>query len=55
MMAFAGFSLTALPLGLAADRFGERAVLFGMGLSVLVLALVMGGVVARDSLRTVRG
>lgn len=54
MMAFAGFSLTALPLGFAADRFGERAVLFGMGLSVLVLALVMGRVVARDSLRAVR-
>jgi len=54
MMAFAGFSLTALPLGIAADRFGERVVLFGMGLAVLVLALVMAGVVARDSVRAVR-
>ena len=39
MLSFAGFSLTALPLGMLADRFGERAVLFGMGVGVFALAL----------------
>jgi MFS family permease len=53
LMAFAGFSLTALPLGIAADYFGERIVLFGMGAGVLVLAIVMSLVVARDALRAV--
>ncbi len=49
LMAFAGFSLTALPLGLAADAFGERLVLGAMGLALLALASVMTIVVARDS------
>ena len=51
LMAFAGFSLTALPLGIAADYLGERMVLFGMGASLLVLAIVMSLVVARDTHR----
>ena len=50
MLSFAGFSLTALPLGILADQFGERAVLFGMGVGVFVLALYMATVVARDAL-----
>jgi len=54
LMAFAGFSLTALPLGIAADLFGERVVLLAMGAGVLGLAIVMGVIVARDSLRAVR-
>jgi MFS family permease len=50
MLAFAGFSLTALPLGILADRFGERAVLFGMGIGVFALSIFMAAVVARDAL-----
>mgnify|MGYP001818623129 FL=1 len=49
MMAFAGFSLTALPLGFAADLVGERPVLFGMGLGVLALSSIMTLRVARDT------
>ena len=49
LLAFAGFSLTALPLGILADRFGERAVLFGMGSGVVLLALWMAAIVARDA------
>jgi MFS family permease len=49
MMAFAGFSLTALPLGIAADLVGERPVLFGMGLGVLALSSIMIVRVARDA------
>ena len=48
-LAFAGFSLTALPFGQAADHFGVRVVLQGMGLVVLIYALVMAAVVARDT------
>ncbi|MCP4903783.1 MAG: MFS transporter [bacterium] len=51
LMAFAGFSLTALPLGIAADLYGERVVLFSMGVGVLTLALVMSVIVARDASR----
>ena len=50
MLSFAGFSLTALPLGILADRFGERTVLFGMGTSVFALSIFMGAIVARDAL-----
>lgn len=50
-MAFAGFSLTALPIGQAADAFGVRTVLFWMGAAVLAVSVVMAVVVARDSLR----
>ncbi|MFP6655837.1 MAG: MFS transporter, partial [Myxococcota bacterium] len=49
LLAFAGFSLSALPLGMLADRFGERAVLMGMGVGVIVMASWMGTVVARDA------
>jgi len=49
MLSFAGFSLTSLPLGILADHFGERTVLFGMGLSVFALSIFMAAVVARDA------
>ena len=51
-MAFAGFSLTAWPLGQLADLFGERVVLFWMGAGVLVVAFIMSFVVARDVRRS---
>ena len=37
-LAFAAFSLSALPLGLLADAFGERRVLLGMGAAVVAVA-----------------
>jgi MFS family permease len=49
MLSFAGFSMTALPLGILADHFGERAVLFGMGSGVFALSIFMAVVVARDA------
>ena len=48
-LAFAGFSLTALPFGQAADHFGVRVVLQWMGIVVLAYAIVMAFVVARDT------
>lgn len=41
LLAFAGFGLSALPLGVLADRIGERNVLTGMGVTVLVLSAWM--------------
>lgn len=49
LLSFAGFSLTALPLGILADRFGERTVLFGMGVGVFAVSMFMAAVVARDA------
>lgn len=40
-LAFAAFSLSALPIGLLADAFGERRVLFGMGLAVFAVSAWM--------------
>lgn len=40
-LAFAGFGLSALPLGLLADSVGERLVLAGMGAVVVAVALVL--------------
>lgn len=48
MLSFSGFSLSALPLGVLADVFGERMVLFGMGVGVMALATLMAAIVARD-------
>jgi MFS family permease len=54
MLSFAGFSLTSLPLGILADHFGERSVMFGMGLGVFALSIYMAALVARDtSIRSV--
>ena len=47
MLAFAGFGLTALPLGVLADRVGERAVLWAMGTGVALLSLRMGWLITR--------
>lgn len=49
MLSFAGFSVTALPLGILADHLGERTVLFGMGVGVFAVSLVMGAIVVRDA------
>jgi MFS family permease len=49
MLSFSGFSMTALPLGILADHFGERTVLIGMGLGVFALSIFMATVVARDA------
>ena len=49
MLSFAGFSMTALPLGILADHFGERTVLFGMGSGVFALSIFMAAVLARDA------
>lgn len=46
-LAFAAFSLSALPLGLLADAFGERRVLFGMGVAVLAVAIFMNARLAQ--------
>jgi MFS family permease len=46
-LAFAAFSLSALPLGLLADAFGERWVLLGMGIAVFAVAARMSILVAR--------
>jgi MFS family permease len=48
MLAFAGFGLTALPLGMLADRLGEQDVLFGMGTAVFALSVGMSVVEWRD-------
>jgi MFS family permease len=40
MMAFAGFGLMGLPIGLLADAIGERGSLVGMGLAVCTVAAV---------------
>jgi MFS family permease len=49
MLSFSGFSLSALPLGLLADLFGERWVLLGMGVGVMGVATFMSAVIARDA------
>ncbi len=54
-IAFAGFSLTAAPLGAAADLFGVRVVLLGMGIGVVLIALVMGVLVRRDARNAAAG
>lgn len=55
-LAFAAFSLSALPLGLLADVYGERRVLFGMGVAVVGVAAGMSVLVARSpSSRTPAG
>jgi MFS family permease len=50
MLSFAGFSLTALPLGILADHYGERTVLLGMGVTVVAISIWMAAIVARDAL-----
>jgi predicted MFS family arabinose efflux permease len=47
-LAFAAFSLSALPLGMLADAYGERRVLLGMGVAVAGVAAWMSALVARS-------
>jgi len=42
MLAFAGFGLMALPIGILADRIGEQRTLMMMGGVVLLVALLLG-------------
>ena len=46
-LAFAGFMLAGLPVGLAADAFGERITLIVMGVLTIVIVLVLWPVIAR--------
>lgn len=46
-LAFAGFMLAGLPVGLAADAFGERITLIVMGVMTMVIAAVLWPVIAR--------
>jgi len=47
MMAFAGFGLVGLPIGLLADVYGERWCLRLMGVAVFLVVVVLGPVIAR--------
>ncbi len=47
MLAFAGFALIALPIGMLADRIGEQKTLTGMGVAVLLVAAAFGSALAR--------
>jgi hypothetical protein len=47
MLAFGAFGLISVPVGMAADRFGEGAVLAAMGTVVVVIVLVLGAILAR--------
>lgn len=49
MLAFAGFGLVALPIGVAADYVGEPATLFAMGSVVVLVSGVMGRALARQA------
>lgn len=47
-IAFAGFGLMALPVGLLADALGERSALAGMGVAVCAVVGVLGVALARS-------
>jgi MFS family permease len=49
MLAFAGFGLMALPVGVLADALGERNALTAMGVCVCGIVLVMSVALARTS------
>ena len=53
-LAFAGFMLAGLPVGLAADLFGERATLVGLGVVTLAVTLVLWPLIARTEPARVR-
>ena len=46
-LAFSGFMLMGLPVGLAADRWGERPTLVALGVTVMVLVAVISPIIAR--------
>ena len=47
MLAFAGFGLVALPIGLIADAAGERETLIGMGTAVSTAVILISVVFGR--------
>ena len=55
MMAFAGFGLMGLPIGLLADALGERGTLVAMGVAVLVIAVVSWRALIRAEENAARG
>ena len=46
-LAFAGFMLVSLPVGLAADEFGERPTLVALGLLSIAAVLAISPIIAR--------
>jgi predicted MFS family arabinose efflux permease len=48
MMAFGGFGLVGLPLGILGDAFGERATLLGTAVAVCAVVLWLGLALARS-------
>jgi MFS family permease len=51
MLAFAGFGLMALPIGVLADWIGERNTLIGMSIVVIGISFIMGSALAREARR----
>jgi predicted MFS family arabinose efflux permease len=47
MLAFSGFQLISLPLGLLADEIGERGTLMLMGAAVCVVTVILSPIIAR--------
>lgn len=47
MLAFGAFGLCGIPVGIAADAFGERATLAAMGVSACLTTLILGIALAR--------
>ena len=46
-MAFGGFMLVSLPVGIAADAFGERATLVAIGLLICLIVAILTPIIAR--------
>ena len=46
-MAFGGFMLVSLPVGLAADAFGERVTLIAIGLLIVLAVAILAPMIAR--------
>jgi MFS family permease len=46
-LAFSGFMLMGFPVGLAADRWGERPTLVVLGASIMVLVAIISPIIAR--------
>ena len=46
-LAFSGFMLMGLPVGLAADRWGERPTLVVLGATVMILVAIISPIIAR--------
>ena len=48
-LAFSGFMLAGLPIGLAADHWGERNTLIAIGLTLILAVLVLAPLIAKGS------